>query len=291
MEQISANKIFGGQQLQYQHVSEVLNCDMQFSIYLPPQVGEQKLGEQQAEQQKVPLIYWLSGLTCTDQNFVQKAAAQRYAAEHGVAIVAPDTSPRGEQVADDPDQNWDFGLGAGFYVNATQEPYAQNYRMYDYVASELPRLLSSNFPVDAERQSIMGHSMGGHGALIIALKNPGVYKSVSAFAPICNPIDCPWGQKAFGNYLGKEQSRWAEYDACELIHAGTAEKLDILVDQGAADDFLQEQLKPQALIDACQKMDQPLELRMREGYDHSYFFIASFIGEHIAFHADRLNAV
>ncbi len=250
---------------------------MHFSVYLPPA----------ADQGKVPVLYWLSGLTCTDENFVNKAGAQRYAAEHGVAIVAPDTSPRGEGVPDDPDGAWDFGLGAGFYVNALREPWAAHYRMYDYIDRELPALVNKELPVDGDRVGIFGHSMGGHGALTIALKNPQRYRSVSAFAPICSPMNCPWGEKALGNYLGDNRELWRDYDACELL--GRAQQhLPMLVDQGDADDFLAEQLKPQLLDEAATAAHSPLTLHMRPGYDHSYFFIASFIGEHIAFHAQFL---
>ncbi|MBT3410874.1 MAG: S-formylglutathione hydrolase [Halieaceae bacterium] len=277
MEKIGENICFGGRQLRYSHASEVLGCEMNFSIYLPPQ----------AEQGKVPVLYWLSGLTCTDENFVTKAGAQRYAAEHGIAIVAPDTSPRGEGVPDDPEAAWDFGLGAGFYVNATQSPWSQHYRMYDYVVTELPALLKAQFPVDEARMAISGHSMGGHGALTIALKNPGRFKSVSAFSPICSPLRCPWGEKALGMYLGDDRATWAEHDSCALM-AHVEEKLPALVDQGDADNFLQEQLKPELLQEVANSVGYPLELRMQPGYDHSYFFIASFIGEHIAFHASHL---
>lgn len=277
MEQIGENLCFAGRQLRYKHTSEVLGCEMNFSVFLPPQ----------ALTARVPVIYWLSGLTCTDENFVTKAGAQRYASEHGVAVVAPDTSPRGEGVPDDPDGAWDFGLGAGFYVNATEQPWAANYRMYDYIVSELPALVNANFPVDPERVAISGHSMGGHGALTIALKNPHLFKSVSAFAPISSPLNCAWGEKALGNYLGADRSAWAEHDSCELLARATL-KLPMLVDQGGADDFLTEQLKPELLQQASDNADYPLQLRVQDGYDHSYFFIASFIGEHIAFHARHL---
>lgn len=278
LEKIGSNTCFGGQQLQYTHDSSVLGCNMRFSIFLPPQ----------AETKKVPVIYWLSGLTCTDENFVQKAGAQRYAAEQGVAIVAPDTSPRGEGIPDDPDQAYDFGLGAGFYVNATQAPWSKNYHMYDYITQELPQLINDNFPVEGDKCSIMGHSMGGHGALTIALKNPGAYRSVSAFSPIVAPMRCPWGNKALGNYLGDDQNAWREYDTTELI-ATAQERLPILVDQGDADDFLTEQLKPELLTQACETAGHPLQLRMQPGYDHSYFFISTFIGDHIKHHAEALK--
>ena len=277
MEQIGANRCFGGQQLRFSHASQALGCDMTFSIYLPPQ----------AEEGVVPVLYWLSGLTCTDENFVTKAGAQRYAAEHGIAIVAPDTSPRGEGVPDDPEGAYDFGLGAGFYVNATRAPWSEHYRMYDYVMRELPEMVEADFPVDATRVGISGHSMGGHGALTIALKNPGRFKSVSAFSPICSPMNCPWGEKALGNYLGEDREAWLDYDSCALV-AGASEQLPVLVDQGDADDFLQEQLHTHLLQEACGLADYPITIRMQEGYDHSYFFIASFIGEHLAFHAGHL---
>lgn len=280
-ETVSSIACFGGRQFKLKHRSEVLGCEMTFSVYLPPQ----------AAKGLVPTIWWLSGLTCTDDNFVQKAGAQRYAAEAGVAIVCPDTSPRGEGIPDDPDGAWDFGLGAGFYVNATEPPWSVNYRMYDYVVDELPRVLAAgNLPVNVERSAIMGHSMGGHGALTIALKNPGKYRSVSAFAPICAPMQCPWGEKALGNYLGPDRDQWRDYDACELI-AEAAERLPILIDQGKADDFLKEQLKPALLEKACAAAKHPLTLRMQPGYDHSYFFIASFIVDHIRHHARALAVV
>lgn len=277
-EQLAANKSFGGRQLRFKHDSAVLKCPMHFSVYLPPQ----------AEQGPVPVLYWLSGLTCTDENFVTKAGAQLYAARDGIAIVAPDTSPRGEGVPDDPEGAYDFGLGAGFYVNATQQPWAEHYHMYDYVVEELPALINSQFPVDAKRMGIFGHSMGGHGALSIALKNPTRYKSVSAFAPICSPMQCPWGEKALGNYLGPDRQLWRQYDTVELIKQAT-ERLPILVDQGSDDNFLNEQLKTPLLLEAANAANYPMEIRMQPGYDHSYFFIATFIGEHLAFHRRQLK--
>lgn len=276
MQQIAANKCFGGQQLQCQHVSDVLGCDMQFSIYLPPQ----------SEHAKVPVLYWLSGLTCTDQNFVTKAGAQRVAARLGVAIVCPDTSPRGENVPDEPD-SWDFGSGAGFYLNATQEPWDANYQMYDYVAKELPKLINDQFPVDSERVSIFGHSMGGHGALTIALKNPGAFKSVSALSPIVSLFNCSWGLKALNNYLGEDQSTWENYDSCHLVGKAKTH-LPVLVDQGLADEFLEEGLKTELLVEAAKAAGYPMQIRYQEGYDHSYYFIASFIEEHLEFHALHL---
>lgn len=278
MEKIGQNKCFGGNQLRYKHASPVLGCDMTFSIYLPPGASADA---------PVPVIYWLSGLTCTDENFVQKAGAQKYAAEHGVALVAPDTSPRGEHIPRDPDGAWDFGLGAGFYLDATNEPWRKNYRMYSYITEELPKLIEAEFPVTSKK-SIMGHSMGGHGALTIALKNPGVYNAASAFSPICAPMECPWGVKAFSRYLGEDKTNWRQYDTCALI-AGRKNTIPLLVEQGSADSFLVEQLQPEKLQQACAQNQHPLDLRIRDGYDHSYFFIATFIGEHVAYHAERLK--
>ena len=277
MEQIGSHRCFGGQQLRFTHRSETLDCEMVFSLYLPPQ----------AEYAPVPLLHWLSGLTCTDENFVIKAGAQRYAARHGIAILAPDTSPRGDLVPADPEGAWDLGLGAGFYVDATREPWRGHYRMYDYVVTELPALVEANFPV-SDARAISGHSMGGHGALVCALKNPGRYRSVSAFAPIANPSACPWGEKAFSRYLGAERARWLEWDACALI-AGASERLPLLVDQGEADGFLAEQLRPEALRAACAAAGHPLTLRLQAGYDHSYYFIASFIDEHLRHPAAALR--
>ena len=277
MKKLAENKCYGGRQLRYAHASRVLGCEMNFSIYLPPQ----------AEKGKVPVVYWLSGLTCTDENFVNKAGAQRYAAELGLAIVAPDTSPRGEDVPDDPERAYDFGLGAGFYVNATQAPWSKHYHMYDYIVDELPALIAREFPVDASRVGLSGHSMGGHGALSIALKNPGRFLSVTAFAPICSPMRCPWGEKALGGYLGPDRDAWRAYDSTELL-AASSERLPVLVDQGEADNFLAEQLHTPLLEQAAAAADYPMTIRMQPGYDHSYFFIASFIGEHLAFHAGCL---
>lgn len=275
---VSSNKSAGGWHKRYRHRSAVLGCDMVFAVYLPPQAEQ---GEE------LPVLYWLSGLTCTDENFMQKAGAQKMAAELGLIIVAPDTSPRGADVPDDPDKAWDFGLGAGFYLNAVQQPWARHYRMYDYVVQELPALIEANFPV-SDKRGISGHSMGGHGALICALRNPGRYQSLSAFAPISNPSNCPWGEKAFSRYLGEERSRWREWDACALLAEAT-EKLPILVDQGDRDDFLDSQLKPEALKAAAHAAGHPLTLRMQPGYDHSYYFIASFIDDHLRHHAAALR--
>ncbi|MGF1716879.1 S-formylglutathione hydrolase [Photobacterium chitinilyticum] len=279
LENISANKSFGGWHKQYSHRSAVLNCEMRFAIYLPPQA---------ATGVKVPVIYWLSGLTCTDENFMQKAGAQRIAAELGIAIVAPDTSPRGEGVADDPEGSYDFGLGAGFYLNATREPWNRHYQMYDYVVKELPELIENNFQVSQQR-AISGHSMGGHGALMIALRNPEHFNSVSAFSPITNPVNCPWGRKAFAGYLGTNQDIWKQYDSSELMKL-SSNPVPALVDQGTKDDFLTEQLKPEMLQAAAKQSSYPLELRMQEGYDHSYYFIASFIEDHLRFHASHFKA-
>jgi S-formylglutathione hydrolase len=275
----ATNRCFGGDQIQFSHNSDACSCEMTASIFMPPQ----------AAAGKVPVMWWLSGLTCTDQNFVTKAGAQRYAAEHGVAIVAPDTSPRGEGVPDDPDGAYDFGLGAGFYVNATQAPFDKHYHMYDYITRELPGVVAANFAVDMDRQSISGHSMGGHGALTIALRNPGVYKSVSAFSPIVSPMNCPWGNKALAGYLGDDMDAWARHDACALI-GKAQERLPLLIDQGGADNFLKEQLKPELIETACAQADHPLILRMQPGYDHSYYFISTFIGDHVAWHAKALVA-
>jgi S-formylglutathione hydrolase len=278
VENVNQNRCFDGWLKQYTHASSTLNCRMRFSIFLPPQVNEGK---------KVPVLYWLSGLTCSDENFMQKAGAQRIAAELGIAIVAPDTSPRGDRVADDPEEAYDLGKGAGFYVNATEEPWKEHYQMYDYVTQELPALIESMFPV-SQLRSISGHSMGGHGALTIALKNPTRYQSVSAFSPISNPMKCPWGQKSFTAYLGKNTARWKNYDASELLSI-SSHPIPVLVDQGKADDFLKEQLRPETLVEAASQSDTPLVLRQHEGYDHSYYFIASFIEEHLRFHAKYLE--
>lgn len=275
--EIAANKSFGGWHKRFKHFSLTLNCEMMFAIYLPPQ----------AETQKVPLLWWLSGLTCTDENFMQKAGAQKIAAELGIAIICPDTSPRGVNLPGDSD-SYDFGVGAGFYVNATQAPWNSHYRMFDYITRELPELASKYFPLDG-KQSISGHSMGGHGALMIALRSPGRYQSVSAFAPITNPVNCPWGQKAFSGYLGDDCEAWNIYDTCHLIASGIS-KQPLFIDQGNADNFLSVQLKPDALQKACAEHQHPLKMRMHAGYDHSYFFIASFIDDHLRYHAQHLHA-
>lgn len=276
IENLSCNKSFAGWHKQYNHAAESVNCTMRFAIYLPPQASNRE---------KVPVLYWLSGLTCTDENFMQKAGAHRVAAELGVAIVAPDTSPRGEGVADD--ENYDLGQGAGFFVNATEAPWSSHYQMYDYVVNELPSLVEANFPVSDQR-AIAGHSMGGHGALVIALRNPQRYCSVSAFSPISNPMNCPWGQKAFAAYLGKDTDSWRDYDA-SLLMRGATQSVPALVDQGEADEYLSEQLQPERLEAAATASAYPLQLRRHEGYDHSYYFIASFIEDHLRFHVDYFN--
>lgn len=275
-ENLSTNKNFGGWHQQFRHDSNVLNCVMRFAVYLPPQASNGN---------KVPVVYWLSGLTCTDENFMQKAGAQRIAAELGLALVAPDTSPRGADVADD--DAYDLGQGAGFYVNATQAPWASHYRMYDYVVDELPGLIESRFPV-SDKRAIAGHSMGGHGALTLAMLNPERYSSMSAFSPISNPINSPWGQKAFHAYLGDNQAAWRQHDASELMRQAKT-FIPARVDQGMADEFLVEQLMPDALDAAAKTREYPLELRFHEGYDHSYYFIASLIETHLRFHATYLK--
>lgn len=275
MQRIEQHACFGGTQEVWTHRSTVLDCDMRFAVYLP----------EQAKTQRLPVLYWLSGLTCNEQNFITKTGAQRYAAEHGVILVAPDTSPRGDDVADA--EGYDLGKGAGFYLNATQSPWSSHYRMHDYVADELPALIEAHFPANGAR-AVSGHSMGGHGALVVALRNPGRYRSVSAFSPIVAPARVPWGEKAFTAYLGKDREAWKAWDASELI-ATAAERLPLLIDQGEADEFLESQLKPQWLREACERTGHPLRLRMRPGYDHSYYFIVSFIGEHVAHHAAALR--
>jgi len=275
---VSSQRCFGGLQQRYSHVSKVLNCTMQFSVFLPPQ----------AEQNKVPALYWLSGLTCTDENFSSKAGAQRIAAELGIALIIPDTSPRGADVADAPDGAYDLGLGAGFYVNATQQPWASHYRMDDYIQQELPALVEAALPLNTKR-AISGHSMGGHGALVLALREPERYVSVSAFAPICKPTRCDWGRKAFTAYLGADETSWAAYDA-SLLLAKTGSQLPILVSQGGDDQFLANQLKPELLQQAAAASNTALSYELQPGYDHSYYFIATFIEQHLRFHARFLFA-
>lgn len=276
---ITQNKCFGGVQGVYSHVSPETGCTMRFGVFMPPQAN--------GGSTPVPVLYWLSGLTCTEENFIVKAGAQRIAAELGMAIVTPDTSPRGLGLPGEAD-SYDFGSGAGFYVDATQAPWSQNYRMYSYVAQELPWLIAATFPVDPSRAGIFGHSMGGHGALTVALKNPKAYKSVSAFAPISSPIRCPWGEKALSGYLGPDRDAWREYDATALLEERGWKGPPLLVDQGTKDQFLETQLKPELLREACERAGVALDLRLREGYDHSYFFIASFIEDHLRFHARNL---
>lgn len=276
MKQLSSTKTFGGMQGVYSHASGVLSCEMKFAVYKPEGKGP------------FPVLYWLSGLTCTEENFITKAGAQRVASELGLMIVAPDTSPRGEGVPDDPEGAYDFGLGAGFYLNATQEPWAKHYRMYDYITRELPELLvDAEFPVDGTRAGIFGHSMGGHGAISIHLKNPNKFRTCSAFSPIVAPSKVPWGKKAFSNYLGPDETAWFDYDSTALVSKNPS-KTEILIDQGTSDNFLAEQLKPEIFANAASAAGQAFVLRMQEGYDHSYYFIASFIEDHLRWHAERL---
>lgn len=277
MERIEQHASFGGRQEVWQHDSATLGCAMRFGVYLPPAA---------LAGQPCPVLYWLSGLTCSEQNFITKAGAQQHAALHQLIVVAPDTSPRGEGVAND--QAYDLGQGAGFYVNATQAPWAPHYRMQDYVAEELPALVEQHFPA-SDRRGISGHSMGGHGALVTALRHPGRYRSVSAFSPIVAPSQVPWGRKALGAYLGDDREQWREWDAVELI-ANAPERLPLLVDQGEADEFLATQLRPELLQAACQRAGHPLTLRLHPGYDHSYYFIASLLAGHFEHHAKALRA-
>jgi len=276
MELRSEHACFGGRVQFWTHASQATHTDMEFSVFVPPQ----------AAHGPVPVLYWLSGLTCTAENFTVKAGAQRFAAQHGLLLVAPDTSPRGAGIEGE-DDRYDLGTGAGFYVDATTPGWSTHYRMYSYVTHELPELVGEWFPARADRASIFGHSMGGHGALVCALRNPGRYRSVSAFAPICAPSRSPWGQLAFSTYLGDDRATWLDYDATALI-ASAPERLPILIDQGAADTFLDAQLQPAALEAACKEHGHPLELRMQPGYDHSYYTIATFVGEHMEHHARAL---
>lgn len=278
MQEKSRTQSFGGTTRFYSHRSKACKCDMNFAVYVPPQ----------AEAAPVPVLYYLSGLTCTEKNFVEKAGAQRYAAERGVMLVAPDTSPRGVNLLGE-DEDWDFGSGASFYVNATEQPWAKHYQMYDYVTDELMALIKKEFAVKGDRAGIFGHSMGGHGALVCGLKNPDKYASISAFAPIAAPSQCAWGQKAFTGYLGADKQQWAAYDATELVKSSGSSGSSILIHQGTADQFLaQNQLLPDVFEAACEQAGQPLRLRMQAEYDHSYYFIASFMADHIQHHADVL---
>lgn len=279
LETVSTNSAFGGVQGVYKHSSAATGTEMTFSVFVPPHAPGAKL----------PVVWYLSGLTCTHANVTDKGEFRKACAELGLIFVAPDTSPRGEDVPDDAEGAYDFGLGAGFYVDATEAPFARAYRMRTYIEQELPPLIAGNFPADMDAQGIMGHSMGGHGALTISLRNPGRYKSTSAFAPIVSPMNCPWGHKALGGYLGADQSVWAEYDTCALI-AGGARLPDLLIDQGEADNFLADQLKTHLLTETCDACGQKATIRMRPGYDHSYYFISTFMADHLAWHAARLKA-
>lgn len=277
LETLSEHPSFGGTVGFYRHRSDVNDCDMRFSVFVPPQ----------AAGTRVPVLTFLSGLTCTEETFMIKSGAQRIAAALGLMLVSPDTSPRGDQVPDDPDGDYDFGIAAGFYLNATEEPWSRHYHMYDYVTAELPQLLFAEFPGDLEAQGIFGHSMGGHGALSVGLKNPQVYRSISAFAPICSPMNCPWGQKAFTNYLGADRAGWARYDSCEIAK-GIGDRRPshrILVDQGMSDQFLEQELHPHLFEAACEQGGIDLELRRHEGYDHGYYFISTFMEDHLRHHA------
>jgi len=276
MEQVSESKSFGGIQGVYRHQSASTGTPMTFAVYVP----EHEPGA------KLPVLWWLSGLTCTHVNVMEKGEYRQPCAEHGVIFIAPDTSPRGEDVPNDPE--YDFGQGAGFYVDATQEPWKQHFRMRSYIEQELPPIIAENFPVDMDRQGISGHSMGGHGALTVSLRNPGRFRSTSAFAPIVSPINCPWGQKALGGYLGDDIAAWRQYDACALIEQG-ARLPELLVDQGTADNFLDSQLKTHLLDEACRNVDMAATIRLQEGYDHSYCFVSTFMAEHVAWHAERLK--
>lgn len=278
METVSVSKCHGGSQGVYSHPSSATGTPMTFQVFIP----------EHAPGAKLPVLWWLSGLTCTHANAIDKCEYKRACVEHGIALVGPDTSPRGDDVPDD--EAYDFGKGAGFYVDATRDPWAKNFRMRTYLERELPALLAAEFPMlDLSRQGISGHSMGGHGALTISLRNPGRFRSTSAFAPIVSPLNCPWGEKALSGYLGGDRAGWRQYDACALIEDG-ARLPDLLVDQGTADNFLDEQLKTHLLDEACRKADMAATIRMQEGYDHSYLFVSSFIDDHLAWHAERLKA-
>jgi S-formylglutathione hydrolase len=275
---MSTNIAFGGVQGVYRHASAATGTDMTFSVYVPPH----------EEGAALPIVWFLSGLTCTHANVTEKGEFRRACAELGLIFIAPDTSPRGEGVADDPEAAYDFGLGAGFYVDATQAPFDQHYRMRDYIENELPTIIAAHFPADMQRQAIMGHSMGGHGALTISLRNPGRFRSTSALAPIVSPLSCPWGEKALGGYIGQDRAQWRAYDSVALIADG-ARLPDLLVDQGSADNFLEAQLKTHLLTEQCAAVGQPATIRMQPGYDHSYYFISTFMGAHLTWHAERLK--
>jgi S-formylglutathione hydrolase len=278
IETLSTNTSFGGIQGVYRHASTATGTEMTFSVYVPPH----------AEGQTLPVVWFLSGLTCTHANVTEKGEFRRACAELGLIFIAPDTSPRGEGVLDDGEGSYDFGVGAGFYVNATNAPFDQHYQMRDYIENELPALLAAHFPADMQRQAIMGHSMGGHGALTISLRNPGRYRSTSALAPIVSPLNCPWGEKALAGYIGQDRTAWRAYDSVALIEDG-ARLPDLLVDQGGDDNFLEMQLKTHLLVEQCQAVGQQATIRMQPGYDHSYYFISTFMAEHLAWHADRLK--
>ena len=281
IETLSETRCFGGRIGFYRHASGVNDCDMRFSVFVPPQ----------AAAGKVPVLTFLSGLTCTEENFMVKSGAQRVAAELGLMLVSPDTSPRGDGVPDDPDGDYDFGLGAGFYVNATEAPWSRHYQMYDYITREFQDIVFDNFPGDRDRHGLTGHSMGGHGALVIGLRNVPMFRSLSAFAPICTTLYSPWGKKALGYYLGDDTTTWHDYDACEVARYSreTEHYRKILVDQGADDPYLEKQLQPELLEAACKESGLPLELRIHDGYDHGYYFISTFIEDHLRFHAAELG--
>ena len=280
IETLSTVRSHGGTQGVYKHASATTGTDMTFAVFIPDHEGGAKL----------PVLWYLSGLTCTHANVMEKGEYRAACTEHGVIFIAPDTSPRGEGVPDDPAGAWDFGLGAGFYVDATEEPWAKNYRMRSYIEDELPSLILREFAAaDMTRQGITGHSMGGHGALTVALRTPDRFRSVSAFSPIVAPLQCPWGEKALSNYLGEDRAAWGVYDACALIANG-ARVADLLVDQGGADNFLTDQLKTHLLVEACERAGQKAEIRLQPGYDHSYYFISTFLAEHVGWHAERLKA-
>ena len=278
LETVSTNMAFGGIQGVYKHASAATGTEMAFSVFVPPHAPDTKL----------PVVWYLSGLTCTHANVTEKGEFRRACAELGLIFIAPDTSPRGEGVADDPEAAYDFGLGAGFYVDATQAPFDQHYRMRDYIENELPAIIAAHFPADMQRQAIMGHSMGGHGALTISLRNPGRFRSTSALAPIVSPLSCPWGEKALGGYIGQDRAQWRAYDSVALIADG-ARLPDLLVDQGSDDNFLEAQLKTHLLTEQCAAVGQPATIRMQPGYDHSYYFISTFMGAHLTWHAERLK--